>query len=38
MIRLDLPNIITIGLCGAAGYALLVGGKKLWSLFNGTGQ
>ena len=36
MIRLDLPNIITIALAGALGYGVLVGVKKLIDLAKGA--
>lgn len=35
MIKLDLPNIITIALCGALGYGVLVGATKVWQLASG---
>jgi hypothetical protein len=35
LIKLDLPNIITIALCGALGYGVLVGMTKVWQLANG---
>lgn len=35
MIKLDLPNIITIALCGALGYGVLVGGTKVWQMISG---
>jgi hypothetical protein len=33
MIRLDMANIVTIGLCGALGYGVLIGVGKLWTMF-----
>ena len=33
MIRLDMPNVITIGICGALGYGVLIGVGKLWQMF-----
>lgn len=35
MIKLDLPNIITIALCGALGYGVLVGATKVWGMISG---
>ena len=35
MIRLSLPNIITIGLAGMLGYGVLVGGQKLYAMLKG---
>ena len=32
MIRLDMANVITIGLCGALGYGVLIGVGKLWTM------
>jgi len=36
MIRLDLPNIITIGICGALGYGVLVGVVKIKQMISGA--
>lgn len=36
MIRLDLPNVITIALAGALGYGVLVGLVKLKQVVSGT--
>ena len=33
MIQINTPNVITITLCGALGYALLAGIPKLRSMF-----
>jgi hypothetical protein len=35
MIKLDLPNVITIALAGALGYGVLVGGVKVWQMIAG---
>jgi hypothetical protein len=35
VIKVDLPNIITISLAGALGYALIVGATKLYQKMNG---
>lgn len=35
MIRVNLPNIITIALAGALGYFLLKGGEAAWTQFQG---
>lgn len=35
MIRLDLPNVITIALAGMLGYGVLVGGVKAWNMIRG---
>lgn len=36
MIEVNLPNIITIAICGMLGYALLIGGMKLSQGLNGA--
>lgn len=36
MIRVNLPNIITIALCGMLGYALLAGVTKTKALVTGA--
>ena len=35
MIKLDLPNVITIALAGALGYGVLVGVVKIWGMVKG---
>lgn len=37
MIEIRLNNIVTIGLAGVLGYALLVGLAKAWSQFKAQG-
>jgi hypothetical protein len=37
MIRLDMPNVITIALAGALGYGVLVGLVKIWQMTKGAG-
>lgn len=36
MIRIDLPNIVTIAVAGALGYGVLVGLVKLKSIISGA--
>lgn len=35
MIKVDLPNVITIALSGALGYGVLIGLVKVWQMTKG---
>ncbi len=37
MIRLDMPNILTIAFCGALGYGVLVAVVKIKQMISGAG-
>jgi hypothetical protein len=36
MIKVDLPNVITIGLSAMLAYGVLIGGVKIWQMVKGT--
>jgi hypothetical protein len=35
VIKVDLPNVITIALSGALGYGVLIGAVKVWQMVKG---